>query len=457
MYVWMAGDKIMAERTLNASQVASMLVSTSCGVGFLLGTGELALQQGVSACLYPIATALGLMVLALVARSLWTDGQSIWTRFGQRYGASVGSRVALLSFVWMTGVLGAQIRGGCALLALIGFTPTAALVLIDGTLIALTRMRLSWLSAGFAICMLASNATLVGSLVEVGGIDIWLRAPVHFVETLQQQAPPRTGLTLISIALMVLCGADYQQFLIAARTPAAARAGCILGATIVFALGFLPACAVITASALGHLDHLDDPVQAIPILLIHTLSGNSTSTARIPVNIMLVSTALGSGCAILRAMSDAAATLGRPSVMRPILSRILPVVSSSLVASRGQGLVEMMVDLNIVYITAVGPLLTLALLKVHVPEKTAHAAIMAGCSLAMACYLIRWTGIAAIPDVTALFFAFPILLAVALASWRRTNAFSREFNQLHQPKAPRHTQSPAALSSSLSSDTDQHD
>jgi SSS family solute:Na+ symporter len=440
----MAGDTIMAERTLNASQVASMLVSTSCGVGFLLGTGELALQQGMSACLYPFATALGLTVLALVARSLWTDGQSIWTRFDQRYGASVGSRVALLSLVWMTGVLAAQIRGGCALLALIGFTPTAGLMLIDGTLIALSIMRLSWLSAGFAICMLASNATLVGSLVEAGGIDVWLRAPVHFVEALQQQAPPRPGLTLISIVLMVSCGADYQQFLIAARTPAAARAGCILAAAIVFALGFLPACAVITASAVGHLDHLGDPAQAIPVLLIHTLSGNSASMARIPVIIMLVSTALGSGCAILRAMSGATATLGGPSVMRPIWSRFLPVVSASLVASRGQGLVETMVDLNVIYITAVGPLLGLSLLKIHASDKAANSGITTGCAIAMTCYLIRWTNIAVLPEATALFFVLPLSLVVALASRRRVGASSTALNQssaLHQPDP-----SPGALS-----------
>jgi solute:Na+ symporter, SSS family len=248
---------------------------------------------------------------------------------------SVGNRVALLSLVWMTGVLAAQIRGGCALLAMIGFTPPVALVLIDGTLIALSITRLSWLSAGFAICMLASNATIVGSLVQAGEIDVWLRAPVHFVETLQQQVPARTGLTLISIALMVVCGAVYRQFLIAARTPAAARAGCILAAAIVFVLGFLPTSAVIAASSAGHLDHLGEPVQAIPVLLIHTLSSYFASIARITVIVMLASTALGSGCAILRAMSDATATLGRPSLLRPIWSRVLPVLSASLVASRG--------------------------------------------------------------------------------------------------------------------------
>ncbi|MFM0433747.1 hypothetical protein PQQ75_32395 [Paraburkholderia aspalathi] len=446
----------MAERTLNASQVASMLVSTSCGVGFLLGTGELALQQGMSACLYPIATALGLTVLALVARSLWTDGQSIWTRFDQRYGASVGSRVVLLSLVWMIGVLAAQIRGGCALLALIGFTPTVALVLIDGALIALSIMRLSWLSAGFAICMLASNATLVESLVQAGGIDVWLLAPVHFAETLQQQVPARTGLTLISIALMVVCGADYQQFLIAARTSAAARAGCILTAAIVFVLGFLPTSAVIAASSAGHLDHLGEPVQAIPVLLIHTLSSYFASIARITVIVMLVSTALGSGCAILRAMSDATATLGRPSLLRPIWSRVLPVLSASLVASRGQSLVAMMVDLNIVYITAVGPLLGLSLLKIYVSDKAANSTITSGCAIAMTCYLIRWANIAALPEATALFFVLPLSLVVALASRRRVGASSNALNQspaLHQPDLSPGALSASGLPSHLSGDS----
>jgi SSS family solute:Na+ symporter len=171
-------------------------------------------------------------------------------------------------------------------------------------------------------------------------------------------------------------------------------------------------------------------------LLIHTLSGDSASMVRIPVIIMLVSTALGSGCAILRAMSDATATLGRPSVMRPIWSRVLPVVSASLVASRGQSLVEMMVDLNIVYITAVGPLLGLSLLKIQVSDKAANSAITAGCAISMTCYLIRWTNIAALPEATTLFFLLPLSLMLALASRHRDNAPSSALNQssaIHQP------------------------
>lgn len=54
----------MSELTLKTVQVATLLVSTSCGTGFLLGTGELALHGGMAGCLYAIATALGLVGLA---------------------------------------------------------------------------------------------------------------------------------------------------------------------------------------------------------------------------------------------------------------------------------------------------------------------------------------------------------------------------------------------------------
>lgn len=131
-------------------------------------------------------------------------------------------------------------------------------------------MRLSWLSAGFAICMLVCNATLVGSLIETCGINVWLHAPVLFVDALRQLAPSHTAFTVVSVAVMVVCGADYQQFVIATRTPATARAGCLLAAGIVFAIGFLPAATVIATSQAWQLGQVVDPVQVIPVVLIQT-------------------------------------------------------------------------------------------------------------------------------------------------------------------------------------------
>jgi hypothetical protein len=48
---------------------------------------------------------------------------------------------------------------------------------------------------------------------------------------------------------------------------------------------------------------------------------------------------------------------------------VLPVLFGSLVATREQSLVGMTVDLNVVYITAVWPLLGLTLLNVHVARQ----------------------------------------------------------------------------------------
>lgn len=62
----------MPERSLNTRQVASMLASTSCGIGFLLGTGEIALRQGMIGCVYAVASALGrtMLIRALERRAI---------------------------------------------------------------------------------------------------------------------------------------------------------------------------------------------------------------------------------------------------------------------------------------------------------------------------------------------------------------------------------------------------
>ncbi|CAJ5662503.1 solute:Na+ symporter, SSS family [Burkholderia pseudomallei] len=410
----------MSDRTLKSVQIASLLVSTSCGTGFLLGTGELALREGMVGCLYAIASALGMVALAACTRGLSITRQSIWTRLDQIYGTSVGRAVALLSLVWMTGVLAAQIRGGTAILTLAGIGPTPALLLVDVLLICLSTLRLSWLAAGFAICMLACNVVLVRALFLTGGLDVWLHAPVQFLDGLQGATLDRTGFTVASVVLMVICGADYQQFVLAARTPAMARNGCLLAAGCVFLIGFLPASAVIAASPVWHLRHLADPVQVIPAVLMHTLSGHSASKARMLVIVVLLTTALGAGCSILRAMTDATASLGSRSSARTIWSRILPIALGTIVAVHGQSLVDMMVDLNMVYLTAVGPLVGLALLNRRIPDRCANATLAIAGSIAAAIYFVRWTGLTTFPATNPLIVPLLPLVLISVLLWRRS-------------------------------------
>ncbi|CAD6562790.1 hypothetical protein ACFQ3P_39440 [Paraburkholderia sabiae] len=410
----------MSERKLNTVQIASLLVSTSCGTGFLLGTGELAISGGMAGCLYAIASALGLVALAGCARGLSITGQSLWIRFDRIYGASVGRAVALLSVVWMTGVLAAQIRGGIAILTLAGIDQTSALLIVDGLLVCLSTLRLSWLAAGFAICMLACNVVLVRALFLTNGLDVWLHAPLQFIDGLRGSTLDHTGSTVASVVLMVVFGADYQQFLLAARTPTMARNGSLLAAVSVFLIGFLPASAVIAASPVWHLQHLVDAVQAIPAVLIHTLSGHSGTMARTLVIVMLLTTALGAGCSVLRAMADATAAVGPRSVGRPIWSRVLPIAVGTIVAIHGQSLVDMMVDLNMVYITAVGPLLGLTLLNRRISDRRANATLAIGGTIAIALYFVRWTGLKATAETYPLAASFLPVLLIAALLWRRS-------------------------------------
>lgn len=399
----------MRDQTLNAVQVGAMLVSTSCGVGFLLGTGEQAMVEGMAGCLYAVATALGLTLLAACAPTIWRTGRSIWSHFNWCYGPSVGRNVAVLSVVWMTGVLAAQIRGCSAVLALMGLSRTSAEAVFIVLLLTLSVVRLSWLSVGFACCLIACNVLLLHSLIGPGKIDIWLTAPATFANAIHQSSSAHTGFILLSVAVMVVCGADYQQFAIAARTSSSARSGSLIAATLVLAMGFLLVSAVVAARQHGDLQRTNDPIQVVPVLLMRSVPGGVTTAAQDCVVFLLVGTALGSASSVLRAMSDAAAIFYRPSVMPSFWPRASAVLLGIVVASRPRSLVDMMVELNLVYLAAVTPLLVLSVLRISISDRAANAAMALSCSISLVGYLIRWQ------TNTALSEAAPLLASIAAA------------------------------------------
>jgi hypothetical protein len=115
-----AGGEAMTTRVLGALQVAALLVSASYGIGFLFGSGEMALTHSMAGGLYGVATALGMLALASFAGRLWKLGMPVWELFGRAFGPPIQRAVALLSLVWMSGVLAAQIAGGVAIAEVIG-------------------------------------------------------------------------------------------------------------------------------------------------------------------------------------------------------------------------------------------------------------------------------------------------------------------------------------------------
>ena len=400
----------MHERTLNTAQVATLLLSASCGMGFLLGTGELALHEGMAGCLYTVATATGLVLLGLCAPALWSSGESIWNRFARFYGSSVSRGTALLSLIWMTGALATQIRGASAVLTMVGIPDSVALSLICFMLFGLSFIRLPLLSAGLAFCMLGSAALLTHVLIKTAELGIWMHAPILFVRALPHGAFGQVGFTVATIVAMVVWGADYQQFVLAADSRATARAGCLLAAILVFIVGFLPASAVIAARALWHLNDTTDSARVVPMLLAHSVAGSVASTL---VILTLITAALGSACAILRAMIDALTAAGPIRIRGPVRTRLLTVGLSALVASRSQSLVDTMVELSMVYLAAISPILVFRLLRIRASAKTANASMAAGSAVALSCYLLRWAGMVTLPQGSALYLALPAALGFA--------------------------------------------
>ncbi|CAG9262395.1 SSS family solute:Na+ symporter [Paraburkholderia unamae] len=405
----------MADRTLNVWEVASLLVSTSCGIGFFLGTGELALRQGMAACLYAVATAIGLVALALSAARLQRTGQSIWTYFGSLYGPAISQQVAAFSLIWMTGVLSTQIRGASSILALSGMPQAASIISVDCLVLAFSFLRISWLSGIFTLCMCGCTAVLVLALAQTHNLILWLRAPVIFEKSIHMQPVEHTALVLLSVAVLVLCGADYQQFPAMARTSAHARSGCLIAATIVLGIGFLPATAVIAGANLWHLSHLADQAQVVPTLLIRVIGSSSHVMSR-AVTCVLIITALGSACSILRAMSDATAAVSRGVSIPPAFHRMLPIFAATLIAIYGQSIINVMVTLNVVYLAAVVPLLILTLLGYPVLNQAARRSMFVGAGVSALCALIEWTRVIHLPEATPLILGWPCALFAALRS-----------------------------------------
>jgi SSS family solute:Na+ symporter len=382
----------MTARVLGSVQVAALLVSASYGIGFLFGSGELALQHGMAGSVYGVSTALGMLVLALFAKRLWKAGIPIWDMFGRAYGQGIQAVVALLSLVWMAGVLAAQIQGGVAVVGLLGLGGSSGFFLVLAMIFGASRMDLRFASGVFAACLLASGLVLAYALVVADGIGLYVDALPAFSRDLQTFTPVRLVALTLAVGILVCTGADYHQFVLAARRPSCAVMGCVLAGLILILIGFLPPAVVMAMRQAGMADGVADAKQVVPFLLAR-VAGTVGPGADHAMLVALSAAALGSGAAILRAMTSALASAlpGERSASSPI-SAMSALVLGGAVAARGQGIVETMVSVNVLYIASVGVMFAALLRGVVMPATHAAVIMAAGFLAAFAVYLAGWIG-----------------------------------------------------------------
>jgi SSS family solute:Na+ symporter len=346
----------LTDKTLNSFQIAALLVSASCGVGFLFGSGELALKWSMAGSIYALATAVGMLILAVFARRVWSMGGPIWDVLRQDYGETVARWTAFLSVVWMLGVLAAQIIGGSAILTLLGVSSLPAFCLTTLAIFLVSQVSLAKLSGAFAASLLASLTILVYSISLARGWHLYSDAVPLFVHDIGVLPAIDTIVAAMAIVFVVVTGADYHQFVLGARSSRDAVIGCAAAALFLLVAGFLPAVAVLSWEQGGLLSGLGTDAQAIPYIVSRT--AGSIAAAATPVVLMLMlAAALGSGGALTRAAGSALATIMPNSKRRSRLFAALVLAPAFCVAAKGSGIVSSIVGLNVIFISSVFVLL----------------------------------------------------------------------------------------------------
>ncbi|MEM5331863.1 sodium:solute symporter [Paraburkholderia sp. JHI2823] len=378
----------MLQRNLGAVRVAALLVSASYGVAFLLGSGEMAIHSGMAGSLYAIITALGMLALAVVAPTLWRGRELIWDVLGERHGQTVRKLVALLSLVWMAGVLAAQIHGGIAVLVAVGLPATHALAVIAAAVLVMSSIELGMAAMLFA----CSNLALAHALAASQGLTVYLHVWPSFLQETYAAPRAETLVTIAAVGFLVITGSDYQQFVIAARRPRDAWLGCALASLFLMVTGFLPAATVVAALHAGRLSGLTDTAGAIPWIMLQT----GRSVAPVCIGVILLA-ALGSGTAIARAMSSALEGLHARDGRYGYASRLLIIVIGCAIATDGQAIVSTIVSLNVVYVAAVGLLFLFHESGRQVAPRCASAMLLSGTTVSLLVSAMHWTGIGHLP------------------------------------------------------------
>ncbi|WP_296223701.1 hypothetical protein [Ralstonia sp. UBA689] len=343
----------MTERTLGPWNVAILLISASYGIGFVFGTGELARTIGMASSLYAAATGIGMVFLAAVAGTFWRLGAPVWGLFREKHRA-LEAGVALLSSVWLLGIFSVQLQGAAAVLGLnFGLAPAWQHTIAGALVWLLGRLRPGRMGAVFTVFLAAASASLVVVIVLNGGIGLYARSwAMVATDAARYLSPTDIGVTVVSTIALVILGADYQQFVILARSRQAAVMGCVLAGVAVMLISTLPSTAVLAAMQSGHLAPALAAKETIPFLVVEPFGGRHGAIGQGILCVLLLA-ALGSGAAV--AMAAAHATrqaLSWKRVPDSVVS-LAVVLGGIAIAQIGTSMVGLIVSINTLFLTTV--------------------------------------------------------------------------------------------------------
>lgn len=259
-----------------------------------------------------------------------------------------------------------------------------------------------------------------GALVASEGLDVYQSAWPTFAHDLSSFDPLQAVVTALAVTVLVCLGADYHQFLIAARRPTAAMLGAVLASVALLFVAFLPPAVVLAMQRAGALQGLVDAKQVMPFVLAR-VAATLGAGADMAMLATLGLAALGSGAAIVRAMRSALSAVVTSSSLA--LQRSFPLVAlafGAALAARGQGIIETMISVNVVYIASVAVPFVALFTRSGVSAACAEVAMLAGLVASALAYAAGWMGLldTRIDAVSLLAGWSASLLAVAAALLR---------------------------------------
>ena len=284
---------------LDIFSLTTLLISAQYGLGFLLGTAEQAMQQGIGGSLYALSIGLGFIALISLAKFYWQQAEPIWTLLGNRYGKSVKVGIGLMSWMSLIGIEAVQIIAGAAIMAVVGIPKSIAMPLLALLFCVLSLLpieKVSWILRGL---LLLNILVLIYSLLALQGLPIILRSPVDFWTSLPGINPSDGIGILLCTVLLVTIDMKCQQYLVRAKDVTTAVWSCILAAMVLIALALLAGATAIAAQQAGIIPPNLDGKQVIPYVLAWASGGTEHFLGIVAIATLAVP-ALGLGSSVLR-------------------------------------------------------------------------------------------------------------------------------------------------------------
>ncbi|NJL10601.1 MAG: hypothetical protein HC908_11740 [Calothrix sp. SM1_7_51] len=341
-------------RKLDAFSLAALLVSAHYGLGFILGTAEQSLTNGMAGSLYAVSLSLGTIALIGLGKFYWTRVEQIWTLLGSYYGSDVKIFIGLMSWASLIGIEAVQLISGAFILKILG-APTIPTMLLMAILFAIISLlpveKASWIFRGL---LLLNFLALLYALWALHGIPDYLRSPISFTESLETiSLPTKVGISLSTI-LLLLIDMRYQQFIVRAKNVRSVYKGCILAGVLLFLLALLPSSVVVAALKAGILPNGIDGKETLPFIL-SWIGGGTDKFFSILLIASLLVPALGVGSSTLRVQSKIILDFKilPASDLNRLLITIVNIFLSLIIALKGGEIVFLIVSFYAAYVGGV--------------------------------------------------------------------------------------------------------